>query len=91
MPEVRLGCLGVLEEGGMATIPSRIMKPIAGLPSNNEKMAEKFSGEHNYSKNPSTTTSNIIAVEVLLPTHQYSPVTISGESSQIYSNIQIYI
>jgi hypothetical protein len=75
-----------LEVGKMervTSLPPRILKSIAELPSKNEKFVENFSGEHTPSKTSPIMTLNSISVEALLPIHQHSPVFKSGESSQI--------
>ncbi len=58
-------------------IPPRILKPIAGLPSQQDKIIEKFTGEHLHpTPHPSLQNS---FVETLLPCNQISPVHLSGK------------
>jgi len=75
----------------VVSIPPRIVKPIAGLPSKNEEFSGIFSGEHTPQNTSSSKAPNSVLVEVLLPIHQNSPVFHSGEPTQIikYSNIHI--
>ena len=70
--------------------PPRVLKPIAALPSIQDKVAGKFIGEKLLPSAPSLPPykSSTMFIEALLPITQISPVYHSGE---YLSNSQIHI
>ena len=60
--------------------PSRIVKPIAGLPTRHEELSECFSGK-TFLPNPlsSSIIKSMLQGDIILPTSQSSPVKLSGE------------
>jgi len=81
-----------------------IIKPIAGLPTKQDLVAEKFLGKPQTLSTPPNTILNNIMVDDLLPTYQTSPVLHSGKQMiqifkyiylmpniQINSNIQMFL
>jgi len=65
------------------SLPPRIEKPIAGLPSKQEEISENFPGKQIQPTTNSTSIISSIFEEEILPAGQISPVGLSGESNSI--------